>query len=238
MSGRPTQFGIDEEVVPTAIRAASDHSIDVVGLHFFLGSEIHSTKALCDNLETVKEATLKIVEQTGVEVSRLSLGGGFGIPQKPGQEIVDLPAVGKLAQKIITDLEQQLGREIAAQVEAGRYVFGDAGVYLCRVLEVKRSRGKIFAIVDSGVSGFSRPIVKWGGFHPIWKLGTDYLVDRGTLCTIVGPTCLPGDILGEEVLLPSVKEGDILVVGNAGAYGFSMSMVRWGSLEQVTEVVV
>lgn len=236
MGGEPRQFGMDEEFFEDFIKMASNYGIQIEGLHFFLGSQIHNSDELCANFEAASESARKLAHT--IKISRISLGGGFGIPQFIGDPAVDLEKVAAFARQEISRIAETANQAVAGQIESGRYIFGDAGVYLCTVLEVKRSRGRTFVIVDCGVTGFSRPVVKWGEAHQIWKLGNDYLPDLGTECTVVGPTCLPGDVLGDNVHLDSPKEGDVLAVGNAGAYGYTMSLLKWGSLPIIREVLL
>jgi diaminopimelate decarboxylase len=238
MGGRPSQFGIDESEMPAAIALAGELGIECAGLHFFLGSQLRSTEAVVANIETARVSALGLAKRTGMSLSFINLCGGFGIPHTLADPVLDLETIADAAHATLDEIRQTTGSPVTGMIEAGRYIFGDAGVYRCRVVETKRSRGTLFVIVDVGISGFSRPAVAWGEQHPVWKLGDPYLEGDGTQCVIVGPTCLPGDVIASGAWLQRPEEGDTLVVGNAGAYGYSMSLLRWASLPMVDEVVL
>ena len=116
-------------------------------------------------------------------------------------------------------------------------MFAPGGVFVTEIVDTKRSHGTHFAIVQHGVSGFSRPQVRWGEDHPLWILG-DRLTYEGSPWTVVGPTCLPGDVLGVLVHDGPLQVGMRVAVLHAGAYGRSMSLGWWGSLDPVSEVYV
>lgn len=238
MGGRASQFGIDEHEVPAVVMEAKELGIGCVGLHFFLGSQLRSADSLIANVQTAQASALEIVERTGMRVEYVNLCGGFGIPHEFEDPTLDLAAVAQATRDSLSQIREVTRVPVVGMIEAGRYIYGNAGVYVCKVVELKRSRGDEFVIVDVGITGFSRPAVRWGEEHPIWKLGEPLRKGEGTRCTVVGPTCLPGDVLAAEAWLREPHEGDILVVGNAGAYGHSMSLLHWSSLPEVREVVV
>ncbi|MDQ6949741.1 MAG: hypothetical protein M3256_26720, partial [Actinomycetota bacterium] len=227
MGGLPAQFGIDEERLPEALGAAVSRGLDIAGTHFFLGSQIRSTKAICGNFRAAAETTLAVSHATDLRIRTINFGGGFGIPHQDSDSTLDLVEIAETAESSLNALHRALGRPVAGQVEAGRFIFGDAGVYACRIIEVKESRGIRFVVVDSGMTGFTRPAASWGEDHPIWKLGCDYLAGPALdveKYVVVGPTCFSGDILGRETYLSRPREDDILIVGNAGAYGSTLSL--------------
>jgi diaminopimelate decarboxylase len=159
----------------------------------------------------------------------MNFGGGFGVPLTDSDPVVDLEVVSTAldsARRQLTVLEPSVG----IQMEAGRYIFAEAGVYIAEIIDVKRSRGQNFAVVDRGVSGFSRPMLRWGEDHPLWIRGMPYDAEGQSEWQIVGRTCLPGDRLG--ILRTSEVDlvGRQVVVLNAGAYGREMTLIEWGSL--------
>src|SRR5262249_21366425 len=159
-------------------------------------------------------------------VSFLNVGGGFGIPHRASDPVVDLGAIEARLTTLRQSLAHLQGETPALLIESGRYIFGDGGVFVCQVVDVKRSRAGWYVLVDCGITGCSRPALRWGEEHPVWKLGDP--LGAGTPYTVVGPTCLPGDVLGENVILERPQVGDLIVVGCAGAYGYTMSMRDWG----------
>lgn len=241
MSGGASQFGIDEELVAGVIGNMRASGREPDGFHFFRGSQIRDTSLVVDSVRYAVEVAIRLSEENGLELRRLSVGGGIGIPHDGSHPEVQMAGLHKECSSIWSHLRNH-HPDVQVQMEVGRFAYGTAGVFLTRVVEVKRSRGRTFAIVDSGVSSFSRPVVRWGEPHPIWKVGDPLSETTGSvgaeLCDICGPTCLPGDMIGERVWLRQPSEGDVLAIGNAGAYGWSMSLHSWGSLPMCREVVV
>jgi diaminopimelate decarboxylase len=237
MGGAPTQFGIDQSEIARALQT-SQHLPHTNGLHFFIGSGFATIEEFQTSIHTSVTATEAIAAENRFYPERVNLGGGLGVPHFSGDEPISLEAVSTVIAAAGDSLATILKSRPLLTLEAGRYVFGNAGVFVCTVLEVKRSKGRAFVIVDCGITGFSRPIVHWGQQHPIWKLGDPYLTEGSSEFSVVGPTCLPGDILGSRVFLDDVQPGDRLLVGNAGAYGYTMSLTNWGSLNRVREVAL
>jgi diaminopimelate decarboxylase len=240
MGGRASQFGTDEEDIGQLVKAARDFGAPVAGLHYHLGSQIREIVGIRNNADLAVDSAIRIRERTGVSLRTVNLGGGSGLPHQPGHPPELRPeALADISGEAISRLSSAVGESVDGQIEVGRYLYAPAGVFLCRVVDVKQSRGQRFVITNCGITGFARPAVRWGEWHPVWKLGEAPKYDAGDTFTIVGPTCMPGDLIANQVRLNAPREGDVLVVGLTGAYGYTMSLLDWGSPgRKVAEIVV
>jgi diaminopimelate decarboxylase len=213
--------------------------IRLSGLHYFLGSQLRTLEAHAENLNAIAASVHRLGERwlESAELPILNVGGGFGIAQQAFEKEVSIEEVAAYYQSAIDEIQEICGVSLEPHLECGRWIFGPSGVFVSRVIDIKQSYGELFVIVESGLSGFSRPAFLWGEPHPLWVLG-DPLPEDDLRCTVVGPTCLPGDVIGRNVRLPQVQIGDPIVVGLAGAYGYSMSALQWGSINPTTEILI
>jgi diaminopimelate decarboxylase/aspartate kinase len=184
---------------------------NVVGLHAHTGSGILQA----DNWQDVA-ATLIEVAADFPDVRALDLGGGLGVPEKPGQDVLDMAALdASLAELKSAHPKYELW------LEPGRYVVAQSGVLLASVTQIKGKGDVQYVGVSTGMNSLIRPAL-YGAYHEISNL-----TRLGETCeqvvNIVGPICETGDKLGTDRLLPACSEGDILLIANAGAYGFVMS---------------
>lgn len=236
MAGVASQFGVDEEQIPQVARALSATNIDVVGFHTFVASQVLNYDFLAFHFERVADTCLALAEQCEVPLEVLNFGGGFGVPyssQERGLRLEDLGA------EIMDGPAGELARNSGTRciIDVGRYLLAEAGLFLTRVVDVKVSRGSRFVVVESGISGMARPAMPWGQQHPIALVGGTRTGARDTY-TIVGPSCMPGDVLCQSVPLSRPRPGDIIAVYNAGAYGLTMSPLAWGGFAPPKELTV
>ena len=210
-AGVHSKFGIPRFEMEEASKLVAACGAEVIGLHAHNGSGILQT----DNWSDVGR-TLAEVAGLFSSVQYLDLGGGFGIPEKPGQQPLDL-----------AELDASLGKLRGAfpgyeiWLEPGRYVVGPAGVLVTTVTQTK-GKGQVRYIgVSTGMNSLIRPAL-YGAYHEIVNISRP---DESAteVATIVGPNCETGDRLGSDRLLPSTREGDVLVIANTGAYGYVMS---------------
>lgn len=225
MGGGARQFGIDAERVPEALDALARTDLAFEGFHVFAGSQCLDAGALCEAMEKTTDLILRLAERAPAPVRRLNIGGGFGIPYFPGETPLDLAAVG-------AGLAVQTARLAAVlpdakvSIELGRYLVGEAGVYVTRVLDRKLSRGQIFLVTDGGLhqhlaaSGNLGQVIRRN-----YPLAVGTRVDSPTTETvnIVGRLCTPIDLLGDRVALPPADVGDLIVIFQSGAYGLTAS---------------
>lgn len=225
MGGGPKQFGIDAELVPQALADIGRCGLAFEGFHIFSGSQNLRAAAICEAQVKAYELALRLSAHAPAEVKVLNLGGGFGIPYFPGETPLDLRPVGENLMQICERARRDLtGAELV--IELGRYVVGEAGVYVCRVIDRKLSRGELFLVTDGGLhhhlaaSGNFGQVIRKN--YPLCHGARVFGGPRET-ASVVGPLCTPLDLLGERVELGRAIEGDLIVILQSGAYGYSAS---------------
>lgn len=248
MTGTASQFGADEDWVradPAAFRGGPHAT--VTGLHLYAGSNLRDEDTLVRQFEVALRCAAGL-RPVLPELQELNLGGGFGCPYA---ETGFRPVFGTLAERLAGLLDAHLDgwRAGAPQVsfESGRYLVGDCGTLLTRVLDVKLSRGRTFVVLDTGIHHL-------GGMSGLRRLRPMELrpaaadPDRArsgepgpsgepALCTLVGPLCTPLDSLAPAAPLADPRPGDLLSVANVGAYGLTASLIGFLSHPAPAEVV-
>lgn len=210
-AGKHSKFGIPLFELDEVRLLAKEHDVSIIGLHAHTGSGIMQA----DNWQDVA-TTLIEVAGTFPLVRVLDLGGGLGVPDKPGQASLDMTALDNS----LAELKQSFP-QYQFWLEPGRYVVAEAGVLLTRVTQTKGKGEVRYVGVSTGMNSLIRPAL-YGAYHEIANLSR-LSEASGHVVNIVGPICETGDQLGSGRLLPDCKEGDVLLVANAGAYGRVMS---------------
>jgi diaminopimelate decarboxylase/aspartate kinase len=224
-AGVRSKFGVGVEDLEALCRACASGDVRIVGLH------VHGGSGIRDPLHWQRVATgLGEVAAALPDVRVLDLGGGLGVPEREGDAPLDLVALDRS----LADVRAALpGYEL--WLEPGRYLVSDAGVLLARVTQTKQKAGARFVGVATGMNSLIRPAL-YGAYHRIVNLTR--LGEPGhELVTVVGPICESGDRLGRDRLLPETREGDVLLIANAGAYGYAMSS-RYNLREPAEELVL
>jgi len=224
MAGRPTRFGFDEADLPEAIETVGTlPGLDLVGFHAYPGTQCLDAEAVAENFAIMADVFRRATEMAALESPRLIFGAGFGIPYHDGDPDLDLAAAGNRVGSILDDLRAGArfgGSEMI--LELGRYLTGEAGVYLTRVVRVKRSRGTDIAILDGGMHHHLAASGKLGSVIPrayrIEKVDGDLDAEVRPY-DLAGPLCTSVDTLGHGVRLPTLATGDLLAVLSSGAYG-------------------
>ncbi len=225
MGGGPKQFGVDVEQVPELLAACARDGLQFEGFHLFAGSQNLKAESICEAQRKSYALALRLAEAAPLPIRFLNLGGGFGIPYFPGEQRLDLaPIAANLA-----ELAGQAARELPqAQlvIELGRYLVGEAGVYVTRIVDRKVSRGQVFLVCDGGLNHHLSASGNFGQVlrknYPVTIAARAGAAERETV-TAVGPLCTPLDLLAERQDLPPAEVGDLLVVFQSGAYGRSAS---------------
>lgn len=241
MGGGPQQFGVDSEEVPALLSQFASWDLDVVGLHVFAGSQNLSASTLADAQRKTVELIIALAEHAPSPVSYVNLGGGFGIPYFATEEKLDLAAVGANLHELLDSVLRPRLPEAQVVLELGRYIIGEAGVYVTRVVDTKVSRGRPYAVVDGGLH---HQLAASGNFGQVIRRNYPVaLVNRlndepvGTT-HVVGCSCTPLDILGSDVAMPTPYPGDLIGVFQAGAYGLTASPTGFLSHTEAVEMVV
>jgi diaminopimelate decarboxylase len=241
MGGVARQFGIDEEVVPgVAVRAASMPWVTVLGFHAYVGTRILDWATIARNFEQTLELGDRLASQTGLDVQLVDLGGGFGIPYFPGETELDLQRLGAAVQPLVAAaIARRPGMRVF--IELGRYLAGPAGVYLARVRYVKRSRGRLFALISGGLNHHQATTGLGGilkGHFPMAVANKMDVPAGDEPVAICGPLCTPSDVLAKSIELPPLERGDLIALMNSGAYGLTASPLEFLSHEWPLEVLV
>jgi diaminopimelate decarboxylase len=241
MGGGSQQFGIDAEKVPELLKKFSEDDLDVLGFHVFAGSQNLHADVLAQAQRNTVELVLRLAGSTAWPVRYLNLGGGFGIPYFEKDVPLDLSLIGEnIADLLATKIVPQLPAARVV-VELGRYIVGECGVYVTRIIDRKESRGRTYLVVDGGLH---HQLAASGNFGQVIR--RNYPVAIGNrmdeapseTASVVGKLCTPLDLLGDRVELPAAEIGDLVVVFQAGAYGRTASPTAFLSHPEPPEVVV
>ncbi len=225
MGGRASPFGIDAEEAPAVAARAMALGVRVSGLHVYAGSQTLSAPGVIEAQAATLALAAEFVAVTGVRLDTLNLGGGFGIPYFDKDMPLDLHVVGEALTGALVTRPPTL-KDTQLVVELGRYLVGEAGVYLTRVVDVKSSRGQNFVVVDGGLH---HQLAASGNFGTVIRRNyplanaSRYGQPATITADVCGCLCTPLDRLGEKVALPETCAGDLLAIFMAGAYGASAS---------------
>ncbi|MFC6904933.1 diaminopimelate decarboxylase [Halalkalicoccus tibetensis] len=211
-TGANAKFGVPIERAPELLAEADERGFDVVGIHAHAGSGI-SGEDLAAHRELVSRMG-ELARETAPDLEFVDIGGGFGVPYREDEEPLDLAAVADATREALGEVDATL------VVEPGRYLVADAGVLLTRVNTVKPAGDERVVGVDAGMTHLARPAM-YDAHHAIRSLADTG--DRGIVeATVTGPICESGDVFGSYAL-PNPARGDLLAIGNAGAYGYEMA---------------
>ncbi len=238
MGGRPSQFGIDAERIPDVLRRLESENVEFRGFHVFSGSQNLRVDAIRESVQGTVELVRELAAATSLPVPTVNIGGGLGIPYFPGEQPLDLSELRSTYADAYEALTSALGgAEII--IELGRFLVGEAGIYVCRVLDVKESRGKLFTICDGGLH---HHLAASGNFGQVIRRNYPVVAVRrnadSVVTSVVGPLCTPLDLLGDEMPLPSLQPGDLVAVLASGAYGRTASPEGFLSHPSCREIVV
>lgn len=226
MSGGPKPFGIDAEQVPRVLARIGELPVDFRGFHIFSGSQNLRPEAVVEAHAQTFALAERLAAQAPAPVRYLNIGGGLGIPYFPGEQPLELAPIAANLEVLTAALSPTL-RDAELVMELGRYLVGEAGVYVCRVVDRKVSRGRTYLVTDGGLHHHLAASGNFGQVlrknYPVTVAARTAAVDEVEEVTIVGPLCTPLDILAERVTLPVCAPGDLIAVLQSGAYGYSAS---------------
>ncbi len=220
------KFGVSIALArETLARRSCWPRLSISGFHVFQASNVLDAVAFVENVRRVLAIVLELARRSDVALRLVDLGGGFGIPYEPGEKPLDVAALKRGLSRIAAEIEREaLFRQTRFLFEPGRYLTAPAGVYVCRVLDVKRDgRSSTFhALVDGGIHHLLRPALV--GRHPVRGIPRRRRRRTAGPVTIGGPLCTSLDVLAEREFLPTPEPGDLVAFSNAGAYGYTESM--------------
>ena len=240
MGGGAKQFGVDAERVPALARMVIASGAGWRGFHIFAGSQALSAAAIIETQAQTLALAAQLAEASGAALPHCNLGGGLGIPYFPGDEPVDLSSIGKALEEALAQLPPVLA-ETQFCLELGRYLVGEAGVYLTQIVDRKVSHGEIFLITDGGLhhqlaaSGNFGTVVRRN--YPV-AIATKFDAPVEEEASVVGCLCTPLDRLAEKGGFPRADVGDLVAVFCAGAYGASASPAQFLGHGPAAEMLV
>ena len=225
MGGGPKQFGVDTEQMPELLAKIGRAGLAFEGFHLFAGSQNLRPDSICEAQQKSFELAVRLAQDAPLPVKFLNLGGGFGIPYFPGEQRFDLGPVGDNLSQLLQRAKAELP-QAEFVIELGRYLVGEAGVYVTRIVDRKVSRGQVYLVTDGGLhhhlsaSGNFGQVVRKN--YPV-TIGSKADSTEREISSVVGPLCTPLDLLADRMNLPVAQVGDLAVVFQSGAYGISAS---------------
>ena len=240
MGGGAKPFGVDAARVPALVRHIVDAGADWRGFHIFAGSQALDAAALIEAQRATVALAASLAEAAGAPPPLVNLGGGFGIPYFHGERPLDISAVGEALTEALAAKADILA-EATFAIELGRWLVGEAGVYLTRIVDRKESHGKVFLVVDGGMhhqlaaSGNFGQVIRRN--YPVALAGR-FGADPEEEVSIVGCLCTPLDRLADDVMAPRAAPGDLVAVFLAGAYGLSASPQAFLAQNPAREMIV
>lgn len=243
MGGGPRQFGVDAEEAGAMLRTMRGLPVDFVGFHLYVGSQNLRAEALAQAQAQALDLAVRLAADAPGPVRLLNLGGGLGIPYFSNDTPLDLDALSQHMHALAPQIRAALPEAVPV-LELGRYLVGEAGVYVCRVVDVKRSRGETFLVTDGGLH---HHLAASGNFGQVVRRNYPLvLADRvspdaehpAEPVNVVGPLCTALDLLGDRVMLPRAQVGDLIAVLASGAYGLSASPQAFLSHPAALEALV
>jgi len=240
MGGGPKQFGVDVEQIPALLADVGRAGLAFEGFHLFAGSQNLRAESICEAQQKSFDLACRLAQDAPAPVRFLNLGGGFGIPYFPGDQRLDLAPIGNKLAELVQRARSEMP-QAAMVIELGRYLVGEAGVYVARVLDRKLSRGQVYLVTDGGLhhhlaaSGNFGQVVRKN--YPV-GIGTRMDAPTRETVSVVGPLCTPLDLLADRMNLPVAQVGDLVVVFQSGAYGASASPQSFLGHPACVEVLV
>lgn len=225
MGGGAKPFGVDAERVPALARRIIAAGAEWRGFHIFAGSQSLDSEAIADTQAQTLALAARLAEDSGAALPHCNLGGGFGIPYFPGDTPVDISRIGALLEERFAALPAVLA-DTAFCIELGRYLVGESGVYLARIVDRKISHGEVFLVTDGGLH---HQLAASGNFGTVVRrnypaaIATRFAAPVAEEASIVGCLCTPLDRLADKAGLPHAEPGDLVAIFCAGAYGASAS---------------
>ncbi len=241
MGGGPQQFGVDAEQAPALLARLAEQQVDFLGFHIFAGSQNLHADVICQAQAHTVDLIDQLSDQLAGPLRYLNLGGGFGIPYFDKDQPLDLGAIAEHLETLLADRIRPQHPEARTVIELGRYIVGECGVYVTRVVDRKVSRGQTYLVVDGGMH---HQLAASGNFGQVLRRNYPLAVanrnpsDRVETVNVVGCLCTPLDLLGDKIELPVSEIDDLVVVFQAGAYGLTASPTAFLGHPAPVEVLV
>jgi diaminopimelate decarboxylase len=240
MGGGAKPFGIDAEQVPECLRQLETLGIAIQGFHIFSGSQSLKAEAIAEGHAHSFELALRLAAEARRPIGGVYIGAAFGIPYFPGEQHLDLAPIGAS----LAPWMERLGRDLPGtriSLESGRYLVGEAGIYVASVIDRKVSRGQVFLVTDGGLH---HHLAASGNFGQVIRknypaaIGNHMGSGLRETVSVVGPLCTPLDVLADRMELAQSEVGDLVVMFQSGAYGLSASPTAFLGHPAPAEVLV
>jgi diaminopimelate decarboxylase len=241
MGGKASQFGIDEERAGElfdVILAAGDR-VDFQGIHVYAGSQCFDVSGAAEGVADTLRIVREIESTRPVRCRTVNLGGGFGVSHAESHRELDLESLASAVVPLLREFVESSTFERKVVFELGRYLTADAGIYVCRVVGSKESRGKTFFVTDGGLHHHLAAAGTFGA-----TLRSNFVLRNLTRpfapkvrCDVAGPSCNPTDLLGVDMELPRPEDGDLIGVLKSGSYGLTASPVLFLGRQTPAELV-
>ena len=223
---RDNKFGIEEsEIISTYIKASKLKALNIIGIDFHIGSQILDTKPYVDSLKKIFNI-IDHLRSIGIVLSHLDIGGGLGIAYNDESAVSKKHFISEVL-KNITD------KNLSLIIEPGRSIVGDAGLLITKVVNIKKTSTKNFAIMDAGMNDLMRPPL-YDAFHTIKEIKN--VMDKKIVFDVVGPICESADFIGKQRKL-FLKSGDFVAIENVGAYGFVLAS-NYNTRPKIDEYII
>jgi len=240
MGARPNPFGIDAERVPAVVQGLIEAGVDWRGLHLFAAAQCLDDSALIEAHKAIVTCAGEIADALAMPLPELNLGGGFDVPCFADEQPLDVYRMARALHETIC-----AGPELLAttrlSLELGRWLVGECGVYVTRILDRTESCGETFLTTDGGGHHLLRAtgclLERNRGNYPI-AIASRFGAPADEQVTVTGCLATPFDVLGDEVMLPHAEPGDLIAIFVAGAYGLTASPQAWESRPPARELLV
>lgn len=235
MGGRATQFGLDLNIWSCNIEKLKKLSrINVAGIHVYNGTRILDESTIIDNTNNILSLADTLTNDWKIDFAYIDIGGGFGVPYFSNEKSLDLLYITKNINKLLYEYKIKHPKTKFI-LESGRFLTANAGILIGTIIDIKQSHEKKFLITDIGMhchfasTMLSSPIHRNFFVELITANPKDSYIEQNVMekYTITGPLCTPGDVIVQDVILPFANIGDLIVVKNVGAYGYSASLGRF-----------
>ena len=240
MGGGAQPFGVDAAQVPALLARIGELGLDFHGFHLFAGAQNLCATALAEGQAHSVRLALQLADSAPGPLRTLNIGGGFGVPYFPGDRPLDLAPVAEGLQAQL-DLLDSAAPGVRLNLELGRYLVAEAGIYVCKVLERKLSHGQVFLVTDGGLHHHLAASGNFGQLirknYPV-AIGNRLHGGEREVASVVGPLCTPLDLLADQMELARAGEGDLVVVFQSGAYGLTASPTAFLGHPLPAEVLV
>ena len=246
----PSKFGVDEKELIGFLSDERLSHVSIEGIHVHLKSQCLDPFDIREYYINMMGLAERVMEH--IDLSYVDMGSCIGIPYSGSDEPLDLKALGERSSEMFSSF-RRAHKDTELLIESGRYVTCDAGVYVTKVMDVKNSRGKTFVILRNTLNGFARPSIAHvvsasdPNARPCEPLFTssdafgleviDPAEEKQTV-TIAGNTCTSADIVAEDVVMPEMRKGDVIIMTNAGSYGYVLTPLQFGSLDRPLEFFI